>query len=322
MCISILFILRYISRKYCKTVSTKYIKNNNNSFIFTKLTESVKNIEIKMKKENILKQILEMLDKHYLENEIYEPIISELVQQNEIDNLKKTVRYEQFFFVLNIIKRKIEHVHGVAEWLGYADSKFSFYDYIKIIHPRHLPSLNMLADSAFKTANSNEFTLKFMEHRIVVQVPLLNANGNYILTKRTLYPFQIDRSGKVLAYLNHFVILKEYNEQDTLTPRVGNDFKLNSAPEFFSVKSNQPKITLSDKKPFGFNKTELAILLEIVNNSEITQKEISQHLNISLDTLRKTYNRRILSKARESFGIESFSTIKDVALYLKTEGYL
>jgi hypothetical protein len=120
------------------------------------------------------------------------------------------------FFVLNIIKRKIEHVHGIADWLGYPDSTFSFQDYIKIIHPRHLPSHNMLADSAFKTANSDEFSIKFMSQRIVIQLPLRHYNGKYILVKRTLSPFQINKDGRILSYLNHFVILKDYNELDVI----------------------------------------------------------------------------------------------------------
>ncbi len=270
----------------------------------------------------MLKQILVVLDKHYPENEVYEPIISESVQLNEIENLKRTVNYEQFFFVLNIVKRKIEHVHGVAEWLGYADSTFSFFDYIKIIHPRHLPSLNMLADSAFKTANSDEFSIKFMSPRIVIQLPLRHYNGKHILVKRTLSPFQINKDGRVLSYLNHFVILKEYNELDTLDARVGNNYEITSVEEILAVKDKQPKLIDTEKKPFGLNKKELSILYQIANNQAITQKEICANLGLSLDTLRKTYNRRILSKARESFEIETFETIKDVAIYLKNEGHI
>lgn len=275
-----------------------------------------------MEKENILEQIIGMLNKHYPENEVYEPLISEPIQQNELDDLKRTVKYEQFFFVLNIIKRKIEHVYGIADWLGYADSTFSFYDYIKIIHPRHLPSLNMLADSAFKTANSDEFSIKFMSPRIVIQLPLQHHNGKYILVKRTLSPFQINKDGKVLSYLNHFVVLKEYNELDTIDARVGNEYKITSTEEIRSVKDKQPKLTDTNKKPFGFNKKELSIIQQIADNQTITQKEICKNLDLSLDTLRKTYNRRILSKARESFKIETFETIKDVAIYLKNEGYI
>lgn len=275
-----------------------------------------------MEKENILEQIIGMLNKHYPESEVYEPIINEVIQQNELEDLKRTVKYEQFFFVLNIIKRKIEHVHGIADWLGYADSTFSFYDYIKIIHPRHLPSLNMLADSAFKTANSDEFSIKFMSPRIVVQLPLQHHNGKYILAKRTLVPFQINKDGRVLSYLNHFVLLKDYTDLDTLDARVGNNYEISSKEEIKSVKNKQPKLTDSNKKPFGFNKKELSIIQQIADNHIITQKEICKNLDLSLDTLRKTYNRRILSKARESFKIETFETIKDVAIYLKNEGYI
>jgi hypothetical protein len=80
----------------------------------------------------------------------------------------------------------------MGEWLGYPYANFALFDYFRIIDPKNLTTLNMSVQSAFATANSDAFSLKFMGQKIVIQIPLLLANGKYILIKRTRYPYQID----------------------------------------------------------------------------------------------------------------------------------
>ncbi len=276
-----------------------------------------------MIQQNFLQIALEELNKRYPQDAEYDFLVDKATQENEIENLKKTVKYEQFFFVLNLPERKIEHAHGIGEWLGYADANFSLFDYFRIIHPRHLASLNMSAQSAFATANSEAFSLKFMGQKIVIQIPLLHANGKYILTKRTLYPFQIDKkTGKVTSYLNHYVVLKEYQDLDALDLRVGNEAELVTKAENKALKSNQKILLDATKKPFSFNAKEIKILELISAKPDITQKEICNALDIKLETLQKTTNRRIIAKAREHFEIEAFSSMKEVAMFLKKEGVI
>ncbi|MDZ7935948.1 MAG: winged helix-turn-helix transcriptional regulator [Emticicia sp.] len=216
-----------------------------------------------------------------------------------------------------MVKRKIEYVNGVSNWLGYADSHFSIIDYFKIIHPRYADLLMMSAKSAIKTANSGNFELKFMEQHLVIQIPLLNADGKYILTKRTLYPFQIDKNGKILAYLNHFVVLKEYSELNVLDLRVGNRTKIDTNLEAEALKTIQSETLKKTEKPFGFSKKEIDILRLIAQNTNITHQEISERLGLNINSLKKTHNYRILKNAREYFKISAFSSIKEVAIYLK-----
>ncbi len=276
-----------------------------------------------MIQQNFLQIALEELNKRYPADARYDFLVDKSTQETEISNLKKTVKYEQFFFVLNLPERKIEHAHGIGEWLGYADGSFALFDYFKIIHPRHLAALNMSAKSAFETANSDAFSLKFMGQKIVIQIPLLHANGKYILTKRTLYPFQIDKkTGMVTSYLNHYVVLKEYQDLDALDLRVGNEAELMTKAENKALKKNQKILLDASNKPFSFNPNEIKILELIASKPDITQKEICKTLAIKLETLQKTTNRRIIAKAREHFNIEAFSSMKEVAMFLKKEGVI
>ncbi|MCP9770315.1 winged helix-turn-helix domain-containing protein [Lacihabitans sp. LS3-19] len=273
--------------------------------------------------QNFLQIALLELEKRYPQGAVYDFLVDKNTQKTEIESLKKTTKYEQFFFVINLPERKVEYAYGLAEWLGYADASFTLFDYFRIIHPRHLTALNMSAQSAFETANSDAFNLKFMGQRIVIQIPLLHANGKYLLCKRTLYPFQIDKkTGIVTSYLNHYVVLKEYQDLDALDLRVGNETQLNTNAENKALKQNQKVLLDTTNKPFSFNTKEIKILELIAQKPDITQKEICEELKIRLETLQKTTNRRILAKAREHFDIEAFSSIKEVALYLKKEGIL
>ena len=274
-----------------------------------------------MKTQNLLQIALTELDKRYPVNAQYDFLVELETQKKEISNLQVICKYEQFFFVVNLAERKIEHAHGLSDWMGYADETFSLFDYFKIIHPRHLTALNMSAQSAFNTANSDDFKLNFMGQRVVVQVPLLHKNGTYLLTKRTLYPFQIDKkTGNVTAYLNHYVVLKEYEQMDALDLRVGNQNVIRTEIENRALKENQKMLLNTSEKPFGFNENEISILKLIASKPDIKQHEICEILDISLNTLKKTTNGRILKKARDHFDIEAFSTIKEIALFLKKEG--
>jgi DNA-binding CsgD family transcriptional regulator len=276
-----------------------------------------------MLQQNFLQLALEELNKRYPQDAQYDFSVDKTTQDTEIENLKKTIKYEQFFFVLNLPERKIEHAHGLGEWLGYADANFALFDYFRIIHPRHLAALNMSAQSAFETANSNAFNLRFMGQRVVIQIPLLHANGKYILTKRTLYPFQIDKkTGMVTSYLNHYVVLKEYQELDSLDLRVGMETELSTKAENVALKGNQKILLDAMINPFSFNAKEIKILELIAHQPEITHREICERLQIKLETLQKTTNSRIIAKARNHFGIEAFTNLKEVALFLKKEGIL
>lgn len=275
-----------------------------------------------MNLDEIYQQALNLLEQYCPSDSDFEKIVNGEIQEREIENLKKITKYEQFFFVLDLAEKKIKHAHGVGEWLGYEDNTFSLYQYFKIMHPRFIKSMFMLAASSFETANSQRFKIKFMQNKIIAQIALKHSNGKYLLIKRTLYPFQIDKkTGNVIAYLNHFVVLKDYEELDAIEPRIGkNDIlKMQDEEAYLNVVKDQ---LLTTKNPFRLNEKEILILKLIADNPTISQKEISEELKISLSTLRKTDNRRILDKARETFDTEEFKSIKDVALFLRREGVI
>lgn len=267
--------------------------------------------------EIIYQFALKKLDTLYPKNKNYNLIIDTKTQQLEIENLKHTIKYEQFFFVVDLLERKLKHVHGISDWLGYADHTFSFFDYFKIMHPNDLASLDMLANSSFQTANSKKFEINFMREKITAQLALKHFNNNYISTKRSLYPFQFDKSGQVVAYLNHFVILKEYNPADLIPPRFSNDQKIQLLAEEDNARANTLKSLDKIIEPLKLSETEAAILKLLLQEPEYTNLEVSTKLNIPLSTVKNTAPPRILKKARAYFKIPEIKYLKDLVAFIR-----
>jgi hypothetical protein len=267
--------------------------------------------------EFIYQFALKKLDALYPKHKTYEPIIDNKTQQLEIESLKHTVKYEQFFFVVDLVERKIKHVHGLSNWLGYADHTFSFLDYFKIMHPHHLASLDMLADSSFETANSKKFEVNFMREKITTQLALKHFNNYYLSTKRSLYPFQFDKSGKVLAYLNHFVILKEYDPSDLIGPRFSNGQKIQLLDEEENVKATTLKSLDKIVQPLKLSKTESAVLKQLLREPDNTNADLSLKLNIPISTIKSTARYRILQKARIYYDMPEIASLKDLVIFVR-----
>lgn len=267
--------------------------------------------------EIIYQFALKKLDILYPKHKEYELIIDAKTQQLEIENLKHTIKYEQFFFVVDLLERKLKHVHGISDWLGYADPTFSFLDYFKIMHPNDLASLDMLANSSFETANSKKFEINFMREKITAQLALKHFNQNYISIKRSLYPFQFDKSGKVVAYLNHFVILKEYNPADVIPPRFSNDQKIQLHPEEENARANTLKSLDKIIEPLKLSETEAAILKLFLQKPEYSNENVSNELNIPLSTVKNTASPRILKKARTYYKMPEIIYLKDLVAFIQ-----
>lgn len=265
-----------------------------------------------------------ILETQYPTGAIYKSKIPKHKQDEHITALKSTIPYEQFFFVLNLESKKIEHAHGIDQWLGYKTASFDIYKYFSVIHPSHYLSLTNLASSSFAVANSGTYKVMFMNHRVVVQLPIKHSDGTYKLFKRTLYPFQIDVNGKVIAYLNHFVLLRDYHEEDSLAMRVSRNTRIVSPLEHNSVKDDQVS-SLHKYGKLPFNDNHMKFLKCIADNPDATNKELAVMCGVSETTVDKSWNTRINKMAKAFFGKARFGEgngVKYVAFFMRNEGLL
>lgn len=267
------------------------------------------------------KQAITILNQLFPETEEFEPKVSKSLQAKELRLLDETIKYERFFFVVDLLERKITYTNGLERWMGYRDTDFNLNKYFHIMHPRHLESMNMLAQATFQTAHSGKYKISFMEQKYIVQIPIQHIQGHYLLTKRTLSPFQIDTKGRITAYLNEFSIIGKHEPSHALEPWLfdsqGN--QLNEAAS--EIRQRADEILDRQKRPRPFTVQQLRILRKLAYHNDVSLSQIAQNLQIK-PTSMETHSRRLLENARTYFVNDNLKTLKDVAIYAKREGYV
>lgn len=257
-----------------------------------------------------------------LKNQQISSAISKTIHEEEVKLLAETIKYEKFFFVVDIINQEIKHAHGIKQWLGYDEYKFSFGFYATLIHPNYIEATFLLAKSTLALVNSNSIEQGFMKEKIVIQIALRHANGHYILVKHTISSWDYDSTTKVsIAYLNEFTILEEYDETEkssTLKPRITDIYGTRLLNIENIVRESSYKILESNKR---FSIQELRILRKYAYNPTITSNEVANTFKIKPNTI-DTYNRRIISKFSYIYPNEKVQSAKEIAQFLRKECFI
>ena len=247
------------------------------------------------------------------------PGVSAKDQDAEIQSLKETVQRDKFFFVVDRPEGKLEHIYGVAKWLGYDETAFNLETYLSIIHEAYLEFLIHLVQVTTEFANSKDFKIGFRQHHYVVNIALKHAEGHYVWCKRSLsaWQWQYDQSKQIVThYMNEFTVIDPYVIEITaeMSPRIidAAGKKLHKIEELIRQKSLD---SVENQKKF-FSTQELRILRKIAYQPDITSKEIAQSFKTKVSTIH-TLNKRIIEKGRAYFPDDSIHTTRDLALLLK-----
>jgi hypothetical protein len=269
-----------------------------------------------------IQKLIRMLNKLYPKNKEYFPTISDERCLHELEKIKKTIDYEQFIIVIDLLQQKVTHCYGVQQWLGYENETFSLEKYISIVHPSRIDLLITLAEASIETANSNEQEVGFMEQKQILQLPLLHRKGHYIFVKKCSYPFQIDKKGRIISHLNHFTIMNEkFDSSDSMKPEIKSEYIVNNITAETIIKKKTQQLIQQSKKFVGLNQIQLNILTQIANHPEKTQAVIFDELGINKNT-RNTHTNRILGHAREYYHNDNLATLKELSLFLRREGVI
>lgn len=243
--------------------------------------------------------------------------ISSEQHQVDIEQMKNNISNEYFFFVLDINKAAITHANGIQLWLGYSDELFTFKKYIQIMHPSQYYAYTSITGSIMELLHQKDYDIKYLTHRFISNTVLKNAEGNYLLFKRIISPWQFDKNKKYCAGLNEFYLLGEYRGE-TFNPRASNRYNNKGientiAEEVKNMLNNNTNVLL----PFGTQ--QYRILRILAYQPDLKEKEIGEILSVSKNTVH-THSTNILNLAREYF-LQSFKSTKEVAIYLKNEGF-
>ncbi|WP_020594967.1 hypothetical protein [Spirosoma panaciterrae] len=246
------------------------------------------------------------------------PCVSADEQATELKLLAETIHRGNFFFVVDYQTGKLSHTNGLSRWLGWDDTHFQLAHYFNIILPSHLPSLTIMAANALKITQLGNFPLRFVENKIVVQIPLRHRDGTYWLCKRTLSPWQFSSDRRIMALLNEYTLVKPY-EGEPLSPHIiaANGIRSEALEELLR---NQNFEMLLDAQTKPFTTAELRIARKLAYNPDVSVRDLSEAFKSSERTV-ETHLRHIRIKAKEHFMIP-FATSLEAVRYIRGQALI
>ncbi|MEO7045259.1 MAG: hypothetical protein ABI091_08095, partial [Ferruginibacter sp.] len=173
-----------------------------------------------------------------------------------------------------------------------------------------------LAHSMYQVLCKGIFKLHFGTQKFISLVALRHYDGEYYLYKKTTSIFQYDDKSRLLAQLNEFNKIGLYDGRP-MGSRFTEMEELQK-DEFSQVVFKMVLEHLMEEK--YFSKQEFELMKCYVVDENVTNNEAAIKMGLDIETI-KTYNKRILEKARDTFTYP-FKHAKEVAMRLKKEKIL
>jgi hypothetical protein len=241
---------------------------------------------------------------------------------DELTRLRLGRRTEQFALVTNLLDMSVQHAIGLEE-LGYADATFTFRQYLRCMPtPGVLRNSILLSKELFSVVVNTLPAINFLRPRFVAMIPMQHANGQVLLVKRTLAPWQLTHTGQITAYLSEFQVVKPY-EGEPLSPRFQDVHESIRAKFYEAVGRMFASLSMRQNL---FTARELDLLRSYLS-AQATDRRPSARQLADLTGLKeltiKDYNKSIMVKAKGFFGDDvPVETAYDVAKFLFRTGLL
>jgi hypothetical protein len=232
-------------------------------------------------------------------------------QEIILEQLTLRINREFFYTITDVKTGEITESQGVQKWLGYTDSHLTSIKYLNLLHPSQIVLQHIYASALFELFIENKIIAIPFKPLITATIALKSKSGKYFYCKRQSYPFELTTDNRVIAYLNEFTIIKEY-ENELFNIRLNNiNDELTLINELLRHKIAK---IFEDSRCLSIQ--EIRILKRYAKNEKITSEIISQSFKIEKTTV-DTYNKRILLKMESHF-TKRFDNAKLVAAYLKS----
>ncbi len=261
----------------------------------------------KIKKVNGIRKRLQILSQQIGKDYL----ISESMQQQDLDLLSSLIHLEIFYFVFDIPTFSITQTGGLDNWLGYKQQSFTLESEINELHPGLKDVHHLIIKYLLEKACHGDKYFEYMQSRFIIHHAMRHQITNqYWYIKRAITPFQLTKDKKVSAYLNRCTLIGPYNNE----PMVFRFYDSNPdwEPELKKhIKSNAPDV-------LPFTRSEYNILREYGIRPYLTAEELAQKLDISKATI-NIFKSRILAKARAYTGMP-IHDMKACAVFFREMG--
>ena len=217
----------------------------------------------------------------------------------------------RFALASNIKLAKVFYQFNVDEYLG-IDSTLSVEGYFRLIHLDYLEDYLKWGEIVYQHAQEQRHALEPMQQCFRISFPMKLKNKQYYWVLMEAYPLQLDAENNMISHLNIYTVLNRFIANEKI-PLVG---------DMWSGHQQQTDWThdiwkkYTTKKTFILTPAQSEIVNLLSNNLELTHAELATLLGKSKNTI-DIQNKQILARARETFGNQYFTTVKDVVKFLK-----
>lgn len=249
------------------------------------------------------------------------PSISQNQQQEEIQSLSETVRYERSFFVVDANNQTIRFPMGISMWLGYPEDEFTLPLYNSLIHHHHLSPSMLFTKVIFEMIKSKQLEIDSTQRKFVSRMAIKHSAGHYLLVKRTITCWELEKENNdVQSYLNEFTIWGEYDSEtlNGIRPRITDLF----GTRMFQLEDLLKEYIYQElEKEKRFSIQELRILRKYAYNKDLATQDIASAFKISYNTV-NTHNRKIIEKFSNIYANNNIKSAKEIAQFLREENFI
>lgn len=140
-----------------------------------------------------------------------------------LDHITRLNQYDEFYILYSIKEKRAIWHYGLDSCLGYksTDSYFDFFEFLTtMLHPFMREWVLAFIAGMYKFSFAKPIS-ESINTRYVMNLPIRNVNKSYVLVKQICMPFQSDKNGVIVSYLNKFIIVDKY-KVEPLKPRLFN----------------------------------------------------------------------------------------------------
>lgn len=247
------------------------------------------------------------------------PTISLVKTISDLNELDKNKYPRSFNYAVDMVHDKIIW-NSKSEFLAFQNStNITSSDFIKNYHDNHRLILS------YQALRIHELFLDYKDDicskiYYISKRALSDKNGKYWCVHSIGSPLQQDENGFWISYFLRLILISEYKGEG-----IENEFYYEGKEsEKYSETIRKLNLKLEGIKAetfelLGFNVRREEILKLLAEG--ISKSDIAESFKVGTDAI-SWHNRRILERGRELFPINNFSTAKDVADYLRIQGFI
>ena len=217
----------------------------------------------------------------------------------------------RFAIAANNKNSEVIYHHNLEKFVAFK-KQFTINAYFRLIHLDYVGDYIKWGEMVYQYADSMREVLAPMKQNFRITIPLKLIDGHFHWVLMEAYPLQMDRDNNMISHLNIYTVLSRFDAK-VYVPLVGDIWYNNTQQQDWTHDLWKKVAT---HRAFILTPTQSQIVAVLNQNMDFSNAEIALALNKTKNNV-DIQNKLILARARETFGSQYFTTIKDVVKFLQ-----